>query len=591
MARLNVERHGKCFKSKYRSCGFSSKVNPEQTQGAKPKSSWGFVLGGLATAVGLAGIGLYWYQTQTEKVEEPVPIPVPPMPEAYVHPYTRWPWYKRYWFVFCRTTFLLYLWIPCFGMTAYTALRGKLKDPAWVDWLLARVVATLEQSGAGFMKFGQWVAMRPDLFPQSLCRAMAKLQDNSPSHTYDETRKTIRESFGMEIEEIFSSFDPNPVASGSVGQVHKAELKEKYALPNGQRNVAVKVRHPNVLDSSYADIWLIFWVMRSSPSLGLQICLPFKEHEFYNNIQKQVDFTWEAYNLLKFNANFHGEDDPENKVRVVFPVVHQKMLTEAVLIESWAPGENLATMLKKKTARSKVWDEHLASEFKTEDASAAPVETEEELSPQEKSLRKDLALRCCDIAAKMFLRDNYIHGDLHAGNLLYSAKDNLLTVVDAGLTTFLESDSFVPFGDFLRALCSGDADVTCEKLVEFNVNQHFKESSVPAFRADVSAIFDKYMGVDRSRQEDQLVMGYIMGEVLNTIGKYSITLKGDVSSSLMTISISEGLVLSLDPEFDLVGRTLPYFVRYAGWSSLAAIRQGGYYSTKAKARDLISGTS
>eukprot|EP00471_Norrisiella_sphaerica_P002383 CAMPEP_0184479850 /NCGR_PEP_ID=MMETSP0113_2-20130426/1409_1 /TAXON_ID=91329 /ORGANISM="Norrisiella sphaerica, Strain BC52" /LENGTH=592 /DNA_ID=CAMNT_0026858011 /DNA_START=638 /DNA_END=2416 /DNA_ORIENTATION=+ len=543
--------------------------------------------------IGVGGLyaGYVYYEVQKrdqelkrqEEAEKDL-VPLPPMPDAYVHPYTHWPWPKRYYFLVTRTAHLIYLWAPCIGMTIYTFLRGKLTDKEWVDWLLETMVNTLEKSGAGFQKFGQWVAMRPDLFPKRLCQAMAKLQDDSPSHPFETTRETIREAFGKDIQEIFTEFDLKPVASGSVGQVHRAVLREEYALPDGTREVAVKVRHPKVLDSSFADVWLIFWMMRMSPNLGLKICIPFKEEEFYNNIQKQVDFTWEAFNLLKFNRNFKNDRALSGgDLTVKFPLVHTDLLTESVLIESWAPGENIASMLARKASRSKVWEDHLNPNLKHD-----ILDEENHLSAQELSLRKEIALRCCDIAAKMFLRDNYIHGDLHAGNLIFSAKDNLITVVDAGLTTFLEDDSFVPFGDFLRALCIGDANVIVEKLVEFNVNDAFEKRDVPKFTAEISGILDKYMGADRARQEDQLVMGYIMGEVLNTIGKYHITLKGDVSSSLMTISISEGLVLSLDPTFDLVGRTLPYFVRYAGWETLAAVRTGGYYSTNNEARAMVS---
>jgi len=551
----------------------------------------------LAVGVGaliLGGAGAaYYYHRQNQEfeqeklrkeAEEAKLVPLPPEPEAYVHPYTFWPWYSRYYFVFTRTFKLLYIWSPCFYRVIYTLIRGKENDQEWINWMLESCVLATEQSGAGFQKFGQWVAMRPDLFPRSLCKAMAKLQDDAPSHDFQHTKRIFKESFGCDLEEVFEEFDPIPIASGSVGQVHRGKLRAEYALSDGRVKVAVKVRHPGILDSSYADIWLILLGMKLSPLIGLKMCFPFKEHEFYNNIQKQVDFTWEAYNLLKFNRNFTGDYMSSSTLTVRFPLVHTELLSESILIESWAPGENLASMLAKKSSRSKVWDEW--SRRDNEGVSADMLG--DDLTPQEISLRKELAMRCCDIAAKMFLRDNYIHGDLHAGNLLYSAKDNLLTVVDAGLTTFLEDETFTPFGDLLRALCVGDAKVIVEKLVEFNVNEHFKMNDIPDFTADVSAILDKYMGEDRARQEDQLVMGYIMGEVLNTIGKYSITLKGDVSSSLMTISVSEGLVLSLDPSFDLVGRTLPYFVRFAGWDTLSQLRQAGYYSTTSQARNMIS---
>lgn len=88
--------------------------------------------------------------------------------------------------------------------------------------------------------------MRPDMFPRDLCEMCANLRQNAPTHEFHLTRDQIRESFGMEVEEIFEKMDRMPVASGCVGQVYRARLKPEYALASGDRDVAVKVRHPAV---------------------------------------------------------------------------------------------------------------------------------------------------------------------------------------------------------------------------------------------------------------------------------------------------------------------------------------------------------
>jgi predicted unusual protein kinase regulating ubiquinone biosynthesis (AarF/ABC1/UbiB family) len=88
--------------------------------------------------------------------------------------------------------------------------------------------------------------------------------------------------------------------------------------------------------------------------------------------------------------------------------------------------------------------------------------------------RKKLASAIFDMTIKMYLRDNYIHGDLHGGNLLYSTDedDERVFVLDAGLTTALERDWASPFGYMLHALTSGDASRVGEKLLMFNINEH-----------------------------------------------------------------------------------------------------------------------
>ena len=96
------------------------------------------------------------------------------------------------------------------------------------------------------LKFGQWISMRPDMFPRDLCEMCANLRQNAPTHEFHLTRDMIRESFGMEVEEIFEKMDRMPVASGCVGQVYRARLRDEYVLANGDRDVAVKIRHPSV---------------------------------------------------------------------------------------------------------------------------------------------------------------------------------------------------------------------------------------------------------------------------------------------------------------------------------------------------------
>ena len=74
----------------------------------------------------------------------------------------------------------------------------------------------------------------------------------------EQTRATIAQSFGRQIEDIFEEFGTEPVASGSIAQVYKAKLRPQFALPGGVQNVAVKVRHPTVMDESFVDMETLF---------------------------------------------------------------------------------------------------------------------------------------------------------------------------------------------------------------------------------------------------------------------------------------------------------------------------------------------
>lgn len=141
-------------------------------------------------------------------------------------------------------------------------------------------------------------------------------------------------------------------------------------------------------------------------------------------IAKQMDLRWEAYSLQRFKRNFAHEDEILSS-SLSFPDLHGRFVGEAVLVESWAPGTTVAEMFPLLADRS--WD-------RVDLSAAEPLVEDGRNNPSPRLVKRRLARQVMDLAMKMFLRDNYIHGDMHAGNLLYSPEHNLLSILDTGLT-------------------------------------------------------------------------------------------------------------------------------------------------------------
>ena len=185
--------------------------------------------------------------------------PTLPEPSEFHHPYEARPWLWRVWFSVRRVVFVVLNLCPIiangivdymFTNTTYAAeTRGRF---------LTSLVSALERGGCTALKFGQWISMRPDLFPSDIVERLACLRDSAPQHSMEQTRATIAHSFGRQIEEIFEEFGAEPVASGSIAQVYKARLLPQFALPGGAQDVAVKVRHPTVMDESFVDMETLF---------------------------------------------------------------------------------------------------------------------------------------------------------------------------------------------------------------------------------------------------------------------------------------------------------------------------------------------
>jgi len=258
-------------------------------------------------------------------------------------------------------------------------------------------------------------------------------------------------------------------------------------------------------------------------------------------IQSQMDFTREAFNLQKFRRNFEGEK------RIRFPLVAPKFARPKVLIETWAEGKVISGILE---------------DF--DNAKATCKEAMNSVKIKMKEEKRELQGKLCgllyDMSMKMMVRDNFVHGDLHGGNILYCEGDDHVTVLDAGIATSLEKATVAPFGNFLQALCSGDTKGTVKYLEIFNESE--LKVNIKEFTVDIQETMDKFMGPLRINPHEPINAADMFGEVMFTMQRYGMLLKGDVASTLFTISISEGLIRQLDPTFDVARGALPYIARH-----------------------------
>lgn len=373
------------------------------------------------------------------------------------------------------------------------------------------------------------------MFPRDVVEAMAKLRDDIPAHDFAHTRKMIRESFnGLEIEDIFESFDPVCIASGSVAQVHRARLRPEHAINGTIRDVAVKVRHPSVLEETFVDVDILFNIINGSQLMTV----PFEKEQFLLSLRKQIDFEWEAYSLTKFAQNFTEEI---RRGDVSFPIVSKELLSPSILIESWAQGSTITKFFSE-----------VGANFQ---------EVASGVSASVKRQRSLLAEQVFTVCMKMFLRDNYMHGDLHGGNLMFDEASGTVTVIDAGHTTSLAPHHTHTFGRFMRGLIAGDTDLIVDCVVAFNENG--AQVDRPRFRAEVDGIVNKFMAPNgRAHDGSPVCIGDVVGGLLFLLNGHNISLRGDVACSLVSIAVSEGLIRQLDPEFDINFKALPFLAKY-----------------------------
>lgn len=231
-----------------------------------------------------------------------------------------------------RAIYLTVLFAPSIMMAPFADSFGPQFRKLW----LQVVLRTLEKAGPAFIKWGQWAATRPDLFPRDLCGKLAELHTKAPEHSFAYTKKTIERAFGRKISEIFENFEEIPVASGSIAQVHRASLRFRY--PGQQVKpmvVAVKVRHPGVGESIRRDFMIINFVAKVSKFIPTLNWLRLDEsvQQFGVFMMSQVDLAREAAHLSRFIYNFRRWKDVSFP-KPVYPLVHP-----AVLVETFEHGE------------------------------------------------------------------------------------------------------------------------------------------------------------------------------------------------------------------------------------------------------------
>lgn len=330
------------------------------------------------------------------------------------------------------------LYVPC-------RCLGEGLERRW----RALLVLTLQHFGPTFIKFGQWASTRADLFSAELRTAFANsLASNNAAQPFHVIKRTVCDAFHVDtLDQAFEEFAPEPIGAGCVAQVHKAKVRGR------KRPVAVKVISGNVLEVLQRDLRILARV-----SWLLQLVLPEEfglrniVSQFGELMTKQVDLRIEARHLARFRDNFAKVDEVE------FPEVVTVSSNGKVLVESFEQGV-------------------LLSELLASHATSAPD------SPlRSQHLRKQIA----DVGLKCFLQmvlvDNFVHSDLHPGNIIGkfiwntrakslkagidacvvrlkddgAAKFESISVIDAGLVTTLSPSNKRNFIDLFLAVAHGD---------------------------------------------------------------------------------------------------------------------------------------
>jgi len=412
--------------------------------------------------------------------------------------------------------------------------RKKVDDDAAPKSKLpVRMRLAMQELGPSFVKLGQILSTRSDLLPPDLIVELKKLQEDVPPISFEEVRAAVEETTGAPLLETFAEFDEKPLASASIGQVHRAKLRPLPPPPGTLKpvdadadppepgppiDVAVKVQRPNIRITIERDLDLLHLLARllerAVPESTIYSPTGLVD-EFDRAITAELDYTIEAENGAKFTKNFIGNP----KVR--FPRVFREVSGKKVLVAEFFDGLHI--------------DNALAAGYSGE------------------RIAKDAVL----IIAQMIFADGFFHADPHPGNIriLGPANDPVVGLLDLGLVGVLTQDMREKATDLMVAAVKKDIDELSDALLAMG-RPRGKVDRV-AFRAKVASLSDVHLGKPlKEIQLAALVRDLVQGAVEFEVEMPSEMLM--VGKALMTI---EGIGKSIHPELDVFEEARPFFLK------------------------------
>jgi ubiquinone biosynthesis protein len=394
-----------------------------------------------------------------------------------------------------------------------------------------RVRRTLEELGATYIKLGQFLSGRADLLPPAYIEELIKLLDAAPPVPFDEIRELVERELDTPVEELFQTFEEVPLASASIGQVHRATLFDGQV-------VVVKVQRPGIEAEVEADLDLLLrqarFLERRSETMRDQNIVGIAE-ELARSVREELDYQMEGRNAERLRTNLSV--DP----RLILPRVYWSLTTRRVITLEYLEGIQFNQVERLRSAGY------------------------------------DLPA-LAHIAVEGYLRQIFVDGfyqaDPHPANLLVVGER--IGLLDFGNVGHLTAHQKQLLGDMFLQILDEDAEGVARTVIRMGAIR--RRPSIEAMERDLQRLLVRYWGISL----EDLPVGEMLAEIFKTAYQHNVYLPGDLALLARTIITMEGTARMLDPEFVLVEAVRPFAMRLvrerllpvvAGRRAFRALRQ------------------
>ena len=400
-----------------------------------------------------------------------------------------------------------------------STLRNLVPETTRLNWLrdekpvmeytrYERIRMAATELGPTFVKLAQILSNRPDIIPEGLVKEFEKLQDRVPPFPYVQVKAIIEKETGKKLEDIFEFFSEQPLASASIGQVHKAKLI------TGEE-VVVKVQRPNVADLIEQDLGIIKdLVRRADRYLKKQGVLNAEEvvSVFERSMNKELDYRNEARNLDRFRSTYKHRKD------FYIPKAYREFSTDKVLIMEFVRGCKITDV-----EQLVAWG----------------------IDP------KKVVEHGMDIYLTQIFEFGYFHGDPHPGNILVR-QDGTIVLLDFGMIGQLMKKDKYAFAGIFIAMSQNNAREMANQMRKLAIEDNITDPR--QFEYDLNDLIEDYAYLDVSESSIQDVITRLQKIMFD----YHITVPGGVFIIFRAFAILEGIGKKMHPDFKTYEFIKPY---------------------------------
>jgi ubiquinone biosynthesis protein len=392
-----------------------------------------------------------------------------------------------------------------------------------------RLRTLFEDLGGTFVKFGQMLALQPDILPLAYCNALFNLLDRITPFAFEQVEQIFVDEFRTRPTEIFDHFDPEPIATASIGQVYIAYL--------GEQKVAVKVQRPSVKTDFAGDIRLMAIAMHLITALHMKPLYWLLEpmREFVAWTREELDYRCEARYME--HTRRHAGDNAKEHV----PAVFWEHTTHCILTLEFLEGVTVLDYLRALAAGDEMMQQRLHTMG---------------FEPNQFA---------CNIIEN-FLADAFRHGmfhaDLHPANLMICS-ENTVGYIDFGITGVLSPYLRRHLVALTLAYARGDLNGMCDSF--FKVSARDADSNVEGFRSGLSMLAGDWYMVEGKVRHLRKNITLVMLDLLKLSRQTGIWPERDVIKYIRSTVAIDGLITRFAPAFD-VGKYLETICdRYLKW--------------------------